>query len=88
MLDELTSGLDAAKSLRRGYLKELAEVEGVTVVAVLHQPRLEIFQQLENVILLSAGELVYSGRFSQGLPLRHLTTEGEDPNMPRRLMII
>jgi len=52
-LDEPTSGLDSytSRALCR-YLKHLAKEKGVTVVAVIHQPRVEIFNELDNLLLL------------------------------------
>jgi ABC-type multidrug transport system ATPase subunit len=62
MCDEPTSGLDSASS------KELCEAlkniarSGVNVMAVIHQPRYEIFQSFEHVLLLGlGGRTVYLG---------------------------
>ena len=60
-LDEPTSGLDAtsASSIMR-TLKELSRV-GITVVTIIHQPRQEIFESLDNLFLLGAGRMIYQG---------------------------
>eukprot|EP00762_Andalucia_godoyi_P006751 ANDGO_06230.mRNA.1 ABC transporter G family member 24 len=61
-LDEPTTGLDsaAAESVCR-HLKDVAR-SGVTVAAVLHQPRNEIFGMLDHVILLApGGKVAYAG---------------------------
>ncbi|KAJ3344621.1 hypothetical protein HDU83_005006 [Entophlyctis luteolus] len=61
-LDEPTSGLDAATSL--DLIKFLQNVTrlGVTIVAVLHQPRVEIFRKFDDVILMvSGGRVAYTG---------------------------
>lgn len=53
--DEPTSGLDSASS------KEVCEVlqdiakSGITVVTVIHQPRFEIFEMFEQLLLLGKG---------------------------------
>ncbi len=51
-LDEPTSGLDSVTSLTLVQtLKDLAK-QGVTIIAVLHQPKYDIFQLFDNVLLL------------------------------------
>jgi len=62
MLDEPTSGLDSASS------KELCEAlqtiahSGVNTICVIHQPRYEIFQMFEQLLLLgNGGRTVYLG---------------------------
>ena len=63
-LDEPTSGLDAYTALKlMRQLKSLSE-EGRLIVVTLHQPRYAILQLLERVTLLSAGETVYHGQWS------------------------
>ena len=53
--DEPTSGLDASAALMvTSTLKHIASL-GVTVVTVLHQPRVEIFEQFDDIILLVPG---------------------------------
>ena len=50
--DEPTSGLDATSSLEVcRALRGLAD-EGITVAAVLHQPRYEIFEMFHDVLLV------------------------------------
>ncbi|GMH57397.1 hypothetical protein TL16_g02370 [Triparma laevis f. inornata] len=68
-LDEPTSGLDSAGAHKVvSILRKLADL-GLTVVCVLHQPRVSIFNMLDDVILLGlGGKLVYSG------PRRKATT--------------
>ncbi|KAJ2998064.1 hypothetical protein HDV02_004889 [Globomyces sp. JEL0801] len=54
-LDEPTSGLDATASLNIvNLLKNLAELN-LTTVAVIHQPRIEIYDQLDDILLLIPG---------------------------------
>ncbi|KAH7041397.1 uncharacterized protein B0I36DRAFT_312757 [Microdochium trichocladiopsis] len=60
-LDEPTSGLDAtaASSIMR-TLKALATL-GMTVIVIIHQPRREIFEMIDNLILLGKGQTIYEG---------------------------
>ncbi|GAB1744531.1 hypothetical protein NU219Hw_g1936t1 [Hortaea werneckii] len=61
-LDEPTSGLDAASaaSIMR-LLKEISRL-GVTIVAIVHQPREQIFYAFDQLLLLAqGGRMVYSG---------------------------
>jgi ABC-type multidrug transport system ATPase subunit len=60
-LDEPTTGLDAtsAHQLVR-TLKALVE-KGRTIVTTIHQPRSEIWDLFDNLIILSRGSPVYSG---------------------------
>ena len=64
--DEITSGLDASTSLQvMRYLAKLARKEGLTVCAVLHQPRVEIADVCDHLVLLvRGGRVVYDGPFS------------------------
>eukprot|EP01033_Poteriospumella_lacustris_P015814 gene15814-11317_t len=63
LLDEPTSGLDSTAAMEIcGVLKQLAAVSGITVAMVIHQPRLEIWQQLDELLLLAKGGFtVYQG---------------------------
>ncbi|MCJ1307995.1 hypothetical protein MMC25_001645 [Agyrium rufum] len=59
VLDELTSGLDSTSALAIiKTLKALCHL-GVTVICILHQPRVEIFESLDHLLLLSRGREVY-----------------------------
>jgi ABC-type multidrug transport system ATPase subunit len=56
-LDEPTSGLDSTGALGVvDVMKRICAI-GVTVIAVLHQPRIEIFQAFDEVLLLVPGGL-------------------------------
>lgn len=60
-LDEPTSGLDAtAASSIMKTLKALARL-GISVITIIHQPRAEIFEILDNLILLANGQIIYEG---------------------------
>lgn len=60
-LDEPTSGLDAtsAASMMR-TLKALARL-GISVIVIIHQPRSEIFDLFDTLILLGNGQTIYEG---------------------------
>lgn len=64
-LDEPTSGLDAtaASSIMR-TLKAIARL-GISVITIIHQPRVEIFESLDDLILLGNGQIIYEGTQSQ-----------------------
>lgn len=48
-------------------LRDLCK-EGHTVVSSIHQPRSSIFAMFDDLILLSEGQLLYSGAASDALP--------------------
>lgn len=54
--DEPTSGLDSAASLSVvTAVKKVARSTGMTVVMVIHQPRVEIWNSLDRVLILAPG---------------------------------
>jgi ABC-type multidrug transport system ATPase subunit len=61
-LDEPTSGLDSTAALNVAtILKNMARI-GLTTVAVIHQPRSEIFDELDDILLLCGnGRTAYLG---------------------------
>ncbi|KAI9159194.1 hypothetical protein H9P43_008531 [Blastocladiella emersonii ATCC 22665] len=67
-LDESTSGLDCfnAWSVVR-LLKDLA-ISGRTVVATLHQPSSEIFHMVDDLCIVSQGEIMYYGPAEESVP--------------------
>lgn len=67
-LDEPTSGLDAASasSIMR-TLKAIARL-GISVIVIIHQPRLEIFEMLDELILLGNGQIIYEGKENEVQP--------------------
>jgi ABC-type multidrug transport system ATPase subunit len=61
-LDEPTTGLDAYTALLLvQLLHKLASSQNRTVVATIHQPTSEIFIELDQLCLMSAGRTVYQG---------------------------
>ena len=63
-LDEPTSGLDSATSLR--LVQRLASIAHSThtprtLATTIHQPRADIFELFDRLILLAAGQVVYQG---------------------------
>uniref|UniRef100_J3KVF0 ABC transporter domain-containing protein n=1 Tax=Oryza brachyantha TaxID=4533 RepID=J3KVF0_ORYBR len=61
-LDEPTSGLDSAASFHvMGHITGLAAREGMTVVAVVHQPCSEVFELFHGLCLLAAGKTIFFG---------------------------
>ena len=62
LLDEPTSGLDSTTAYSlMATLKQLARA-GHSIAVVVHQPRTEIFNLFDDLLLLSRGKAVYSGR--------------------------
>ncbi|KAI1087004.1 P-loop containing nucleoside triphosphate hydrolase protein [Rostrohypoxylon terebratum] len=60
-LDEPTTGLDATSAYQLvRTLKTLAS-KGRTIITTIHQPRSEIWDLFDNLVILSRGSPVYSG---------------------------
>jgi ABC-type multidrug transport system ATPase subunit len=67
-LDEPTTGLDATSAFQLiRTLKTLAQ-KGRTVITTIHQPRSEIWDLFDNLVILSKGSPVFSGPISECLP--------------------
>jgi ABC-type multidrug transport system ATPase subunit len=67
-LDEPTTGLDATSAFQLvRTLKNLAQ-KGRTVVTTIHQPRSEIWDLFDNLIVLTRGSPVYCGSIAECLP--------------------
>ena len=67
-LDEVTTGLDATTALQLvATLKQLA-MQGRTIVVTLHQPRSQMWDLFDNVLLLAGGSLVYGGPRESCIP--------------------
>ena len=64
-LDEPTSGLDSEGALNvMKAIRSIAET-GRSVVCTIHQPSPEVFQLFDSILLLHAGQMVYSGPTGQ-----------------------
>ena len=65
ILDEPTSGLDSymANNVIKVF-NRLAKKEGKTIVFTIHQPSYKIFTELDRLILLDKGEVIYQGMSS------------------------
>ncbi|KAI1385630.1 P-loop containing nucleoside triphosphate hydrolase protein [Hypoxylon trugodes] len=67
-LDEPTTGLDATSAYQLvRTLKALAN-KGRTIITTIHQPRSEIWDLFDNLVLLSRGSPVYSGSMKECIP--------------------
>lgn len=61
ILDEPTSGLDSTSAMNLVQtLRDLAR-DGRSIVTTIHQPSSRLFQQLDRLMLMSNGRLIYSG---------------------------
>jgi len=67
-LDEPTSGLDAAAAFNVVEALQRLAGEGLSVVCTIHQPSSEVFDMLDNVMLLSEGRTVFFGKGSNIVP--------------------
>ncbi|KAL6710442.1 hypothetical protein ACN47E_008490 [Coniothyrium glycines] len=67
-LDEPTTGLDATSAAQ--IIKTLQNLarKGRTIIVTIHQPRSEIWEMFDNVILLTNGSPAYAGKASDCLP--------------------
>ena len=62
LLDEPTSGLDATTAWSLvSTLQQLAHKGGHAIAVVIHQPRTEIFNMFDHLLLLNHGKTVYNG---------------------------
>lgn len=63
-LDEATSGLDSSTSLSIvSTLLHLCKSQQKTILLTIHQPRSEVFELFDGLVLLgTGGHLIYSGR--------------------------
>eukprot|EP00041_Stephanoeca_diplocostata_P007976 m.114164 g.114164 ORF g.114164 m.114164 type:complete len:739 (+) comp17117_c0_seq3:144-2360(+) len=69
-LDEPTSGLDSTSSLKvLSALKKVATEQNLTILAVLHQPRYEIFSSFDDLLILGrGGYTAYMGATTDAVP--------------------
>ena len=63
VFDEPTSGLDSHNALNiTRLLSKLAREEKKLIIATIHQPSTLIFQEMDQLYLLKAGECIYTGK--------------------------
>ncbi|KAJ6569618.1 P-loop containing nucleoside triphosphate hydrolase protein [Mycena capillaripes] len=68
ILDEATTGLDATTSfLLLQTLSDLAKRHSRTIILSLHAPRSDAFALFDRLMVLSKGDVMYSGRASDSL---------------------
>ncbi|KAJ7630449.1 P-loop containing nucleoside triphosphate hydrolase protein [Roridomyces roridus] len=68
ILDEATTGLDSNSSfLLLKTLSELAKRHSRTIILSLHAPRSDAFSLFDRLMVLSKGNVVYSGRAAESL---------------------
>eukprot|EP01133_Synstelium_polycarpum_P008985 gene8985-10539_t len=60
-LDEPTSGLDSSAALKVMNCVRNIALTGRTVICTIHQPSQEIFEQFDQLLLLSKGKPIYFG---------------------------
>jgi len=67
-LDEPSTGLDASAALHLMHLLRKVAQKGRTIVLTIHQPRSNIFQLFDRLLLLVKGKLVYFGEAQDAVP--------------------
>jgi ABC-type multidrug transport system ATPase subunit len=69
LLDEPTAGLDASIANELiGTLATLAATSGITICMIVQQPRPEIFERIDHLILMQNGSIVYEGKSATAAP--------------------
>jgi ABC-type multidrug transport system ATPase subunit len=68
-LDEPTSGLDSASAFHIvKKLKSIAVMLNAVIIASLHQPSSEVWENLDRLLLLSKGKVMFEGYINACLP--------------------
>ncbi|KAJ6286831.1 P-loop containing nucleoside triphosphate hydrolase protein [Bipolaris maydis] len=67
-LDEPTTGLDSTSAFQVIKTLQTLARKGRTIIVTIHQPRSEIWDLFDNVILLSRGKPAYAGSAKECLP--------------------
>jgi ABC-type multidrug transport system ATPase subunit len=67
-LDEPTTGLDATSAFQLIRTLKMLAQKNRTIITTIHQPRSEIWDLFDNLIVLSKGSPVYSGSAAECLP--------------------
>jgi ABC-type multidrug transport system ATPase subunit len=69
LLDEPTSGLDASAAVAIvGELRKLARNERLIVIMTIHQPSTKVYNNFDQVMLLSKGEQAFMGKAKEASP--------------------
>jgi len=81
-MDEPTSGLSATDAmLVMRCIRNIARRHKIMVVAVIHQPRYDVFARFDNLLLLSGGKCCYNGPRKNALKFfAGISKEFECPN--------
>jgi ABC-type multidrug transport system ATPase subunit len=66
-LDEPTTGLDSKAALDLLHVLRRLVDNGTTVVVTLHQPRSEAWAEIENLVVMSQGTVLYAGNSQHSL---------------------
>ena len=66
-LDEPTSGLDSTTAMRLLQTLRMLATGGRAVVTTIHQPSSRLYQQLDKLLLLSGGHILYYGSAPQAV---------------------
>ncbi|KAF1848479.1 ABC transporter-like protein [Cucurbitaria berberidis CBS 394.84] len=75
-LDEPTTGLDSTSAYQVVKTLQTLARKGRTIIVTIHQPRSEIWNLFDNVILLTRGNPAYAGSAKDCLP--HFAKLGHD----------
>lgn len=67
-LDEPTTGLDATSAYQLVRTLKTLVNKGRTIITTIHQPRSEIWDLFDNLIVLSRGSPVFSGPMKECIP--------------------
>ncbi|KAL8287852.1 hypothetical protein RB600_003672 [Gaeumannomyces tritici] len=67
-LDEPTTGLDSTSAFQLVRTLKTLAGKGRTIVATIHQPRTEIWELFDNLVVLTKGSPVYSGEAKACIP--------------------
>jgi ABC-type multidrug transport system ATPase subunit len=78
VLDEPTSGLSGLGALQIMQVLGRIAASGVTVVAVIHQPRRDMLRHIDQLAVLSNGQLRYLGQPTAAAALRQLDDRSPD----------
>lgn len=76
-LDEPTSGLDSYAAERVAKVLRALADEGKTIICVVHQPSSLVFDLFDDLVLLSEGQVMYSG------PIHNLDWHFQALGLPR-----